>query len=268
MKNLIDIHNHTLWNMDDGLKTKEEALQQLTLAYEGGITAIAVTPHIQPDGRFVFSEAEIIEATNKLKQLARSHDIPIDISYGSEFMITPTAMRAIHAQEYVCYQDTDWLLIEQRFSKRNPPSDQDPRMVLDAIDLLLHQNKKVLIAHVERYFDSVSEAIEQCAIWIKRGAYLQINRTSVVMLETKLIGQIARQLIKENYCHVIASDAHSIKGSRVMRLDDSYRWVSKHVSVSVADLLHHENPKRVLSNQDLVVGEHKAHFMGNFFKHK
>ncbi len=268
MNNLFDIHSHTLWDMDDGLKSKEDALKQLTMAYKSGITAIAVTPHIQPYGRFVFNETEIIEATHKLQQLASDHDVPICISYGSEFMVTPKAMIALEAQEYVCYQDTDWLLIEQRFSKRNPPTDQDPRLMLDAIDMLLLQNKKVLIAHVERYFDSVSQALDMCSTWIKRGAHLQINRTSILMLETKLIGQIARQLIKNNYCHVVASDAHAIKGSRVLRLDDSYRWVSKNVSTTMADLLHHENPHRVLTNQDLVSAHHKAHFMGHFFKSK
>jgi protein-tyrosine phosphatase len=268
MNNLIDIHNHTLWDMDDGLKTKDDARQQLTMAYESGITQIAVTPHIQPHGRFVFSESEIIEATTQLQQLALDLEIPMQVSYGSEFMITPKALQAIEAQEYVCYQDTDWLLIEQRFSKNNPPTDQDPRLVLDAIDLLLLQNKHVLIAHVERYFDSVSEALDVCASWVKRGAHLQINRTSIMMLESKLRGNIARQLIKNNYCHVIASDAHDITGSRVLRLDDSYHWVSKHVSVEVADVLHHENPRRVLANQTLVTTQHKAHFMGHLFKRR
>ncbi len=250
MKPLIDIHNHTLWAMDDGIKTKEDALQQLFIAHQSNIQTIAVTPHIQPEGRFVFDKETIIQATEKLTQLAKEHAIPITIRYGSEFLLTNQSLSKIK-EHIVPYQDTNWVLVEQRSVSNST------RLMVDGIDQMLYLHKRVLIAHVERYFETISEAIETCTLWRKRGAYMQINRTSIIGMETGLRTKIARALIKHNLCHVIASDAHRTTGSRILKLDDSHQWISRNVSLSVADLLHHDNPRRLLENEDLIDPPHE-----------
>lgn len=86
---------------------------------------------------------------------------------------------------------------------------------------------------------------------------MQINRTSIIGMETGLRTKIARALIKHNLCHVIASDAHRTTGSRILKLDDSHQWISRNVSLSVADLLHHDNPRRLLENEDLIDPPHE-----------
>nr|MDK7245920.1 capsular biosynthesis protein [Staphylococcus lugdunensis] len=42
---MIDIHNHILINVDDGPKTKEDAITLLTQAKNEGVTEIVATPH-------------------------------------------------------------------------------------------------------------------------------------------------------------------------------------------------------------------------------
>ena len=42
---MIDIHNHILVDVDDGPKTKEDAINLITQAKNEGITSIVATPH-------------------------------------------------------------------------------------------------------------------------------------------------------------------------------------------------------------------------------
>ena len=44
----MDIHNHTIWGVDDGIQEKEETIQALKNASNDGIVGLCVTPHIKP----------------------------------------------------------------------------------------------------------------------------------------------------------------------------------------------------------------------------
>lgn len=44
----IDIHNHTIWGVDDGILEKEETIQALKNASNDGIVELCVTPQIKP----------------------------------------------------------------------------------------------------------------------------------------------------------------------------------------------------------------------------
>ena len=42
----IDLHSHIAWDVDDGIKTKEDAIKALGQAIEDGIMGICSTPHV------------------------------------------------------------------------------------------------------------------------------------------------------------------------------------------------------------------------------
>lgn len=42
----IDLHSHIAWDVDDGIKTKEDAIKALEQAIEDGIMGICSTPHV------------------------------------------------------------------------------------------------------------------------------------------------------------------------------------------------------------------------------
>jgi protein-tyrosine phosphatase len=48
----LDCHCHALWDFDDGVKTKDEALALLRCAHSTGIATIFVTPHLVSGGIF------------------------------------------------------------------------------------------------------------------------------------------------------------------------------------------------------------------------
>lgn len=108
-----------------------------------------------------------------------------------------------------------------------------------------------VIAHIERYFHS---GLDYSIIdnWIDMGCVLQINRTSILGMHGKTIQSNALSLLDDGYCDVIGTDTHRASGHRISKLSDAYSVVSKRIGSYNADILFFENPKRILSDMDIL----------------
>ena len=108
-----------------------------------------------------------------------------------------------------------------------------------------------VIAHIERYFHS---GLDYSIIdnWIDMGCVLQINRTSILGMHGKTIQSNALSLLDDGYCDVIGTDTHRASGHRISKLSDAYSIVSKRIGSENADILFFENPKRILSDMDIL----------------
>ena len=85
MKEFVDIHNHSAWNVDDGVQSFEEAKACLTRAKEDGIEIIVSTPHYIP-GRF--SKEDFDEITKRQYELIElGKKMGIQIYLGSEIFL-------------------------------------------------------------------------------------------------------------------------------------------------------------------------------------
>jgi len=241
----IDLHSHCLVGLDDGVQSEEEALMMLHTAIQSDIKLLYVTPHREPNGRFDPDNDTVIKALKKLKQLAFDHNLTIDLRYGEEFRIKTDSIRLINADEVLCYSGTNYVLIE--FTRTNVFS----KLAQQAIEALKATNKKILIAHPERYFDDVNEGIKICKDWVNQGCFLQINRTSLLGVHGLYAEKIGHKLIKLGLAHCIASDAHEAKGLRVCRLDDIYFQIIKKYSQHQADMLLLVNPTHLTNNEPM-----------------
>ena len=67
---MIDIHAHILPGVDDGPKTWDEALAILQTASANGITAIAATSHMLPDGPFANTREKLLPLIDELRERA------------------------------------------------------------------------------------------------------------------------------------------------------------------------------------------------------
>lgn len=88
--------------------------------------------------------------------------------------------------------------------------------------------------------------------WIDMGCVLQINRTSILGMHGKQIQSNALSLLDNGYCDVIATDTHRASGNRISKLSDVYSVVSKRIGKENASILMYENPKRILSDMDIL----------------
>ena len=243
---MIDFHSHGCWGIDDGVKDEQEALLFLYTAQKSCITTLFCTPHMIPGGKYETRREDIYEAVERLRSLALRNKINIQIMMGCEFHLNDYALDWFNHQRIVSYEGTNLLLVELDKDKMNQ------RYVDDWMYEMSRDMTKIMIAHPERYFTSIEEMLTQAKEWIKNGYYLQVNRTSLLGLESPLISTMAWKLVKEGYVHIISSDAHRGEGKRICRLDDVYDKLTAKIGKKKADILFNENPSRILRNEELI----------------
>lgn len=242
----VDSHCHALWDFDDGVKSKDEALALLRCAVSTGIVTLFVTPHLVKGGIYDPSAEQIKQKTLDLIDLKNEAGLDIELKYACEFRINDESMNAIVNRQFVCYQDTEYLLVE--FTRRIV----DSRLIEDAIYELRMMGVKPIIAHPERYFDSEVQAVDVCKKWLSFGVYFQINRTSLMGFHGEKADKISWRLLKEGFAHIVASDAHQGEGRRECRLDDVHAMIERRFGKITADVLCIDNPTSLKNNEDLI----------------
>lgn len=241
-----DTHCHAFWAFDDGAKSEEEALALLRCAESTGIATLFVTPHKIIDGLYDPKVEDIQGKLDDLKALRDKYELAIDLKYACEFRIHESILPSITQRDFVCYQDTDYLLVE--FTRRIAAS----RIIADAVHELKVLGVRPIVAHPERYFDSPKQAVDQCQKWQKLGVYFQINRTSLMGIHGDRADKISWDLVRQGLAHLVASDAHQGQGRRECRLDDVYGMIARRFDQRTAEILCIENPRRLANNEALV----------------
>ena len=252
MSSFIDCHNHCLPNIDDGSKSVDESLAMLKQAVASNIALIYVTPHSMPHSVYDPTLSTIKEKINVVDELIQVNHLPIQIKYGSELRVNEHTLDIVYEKKYIPYEATDYVLLELSCQNVNHA------IVNEIIDELNFQERKVLIAHPERYFTSKEDAIKQCQKWIKQGVYLQVNRTSLLKDHHPHEREIANALFTQGLIHIIASDAHSANTRRILRLDDIYDQIHKSSSKEIADILLVDNPRRLSESKELLLPNMKG----------
>ena len=190
---MTDLHTHILPGMDDGPKTLPDAMALVERAAIQGVDCIALTSHFH-------CENESVEAFLQRREIAFSalrEACPRELSLkrGCEVYFSPRLLT--ENAEALCLEGTKVLLLEL-------PVLQKPAFLREVLTALVQKGITPLIAHVERY-QYVAQDPRILADWVELGALIQVNAQSI------LDGGMARKLIKWGLCHVVASDAHSIR---------------------------------------------------------
>lgn len=242
MAKYIDIHSHIAWGIDDGMTSMEDAQSSLELARSEGFVGICSTPHIIPGqlDRSIYDE--IVSRQLELKEMSA-----IPIYFGGEVMMNSEFIDGMDLDLYPTLNGSRYMLVE--YNVLHDIHSIDYRD--DCLYELKVKGFVPVIAHIERYFHKELDysIIEN---WIDMGCVLQINRTSILGMHGKTIQSNALSLLDNGYCDVIATDTHSSSGNRISKLSDAYSVVSKRIGSENADILFYENPKRILSDMDIL----------------
>ena len=190
---MTDLHTHILPGMDDGPKTLPDAMALLERAAIQGVDCIALTSHFSCENESV--EAFLERREMAFSALREACPKELTLKRGCEVYFSPRLLT--ENVEALCLEDTKVLLIEL-------PVLQKPAFLREVLTALVQKGITPLIAHVERY-QYVAQDPGILADWVELGALIQVNAQSV------LDRGLARKLIKWGLCHVVASDAHSIR---------------------------------------------------------
>ena len=243
-KPFIDLHSHIAWGVDDGIKTKEDAIKALEQAKEDGIVGICSTPHVICGKTDTVAFQNILLRQQELMEIAK--EMGVYIYSGAEMFMNIDFLDSLDNGIFQTLNESRYMLVEFDLSR-----DIHYISYIDEyLDELFCRGFIPIIAHVERFFPTGLD-LEMVENWLEMGCLLQTNRTSLMGFQGKVIQRNAHHLVKNKMIHLIASDTHRTVGNRIEKLSDAYQVVIKLTDNEYADQLLLRNPLIILDDEVL-----------------
>lgn len=240
----IDLHSHIAWDVDDGIKTKEDAIKALEQAIEDGIMGICSTPHVICGKTDTNAFQNILLRQQELMEIAK--EMGIYIYSGAEMFMNIDFLDSLDNGIFQTLNESRYMLVEFDLSR-----DIHYISYIDEyLDELFCRGFIPIIAHVERFFPTGLD-LEMVENWLEMGCLLQTNRTSLMGFQGKVIQRNAHHLVKNKMIHLVASDTHRTVGNRIEKLSDAYQVVIKLTNTEYADQLLLRNPLIILNDEVL-----------------
>ncbi len=243
-KPFIDLHSHIAWDVDDGIKTKEDAIKALGQAKEDGIMGICSTPHVICGKTDTNAFQNILFRQQELMEIAK--EMGVYIYSGAEMLMNIDFLDSLDNGIFQTLNESRYMLVEFDLSR-----DIHYISYIDEyLDELFCRGFIPIIAHVERFFPTGLD-LEMVENWLDMGCLLQTNRTSLMGFQGKVIQRNAHHLVKNKMIHLVASDTHRTVGNRIEKLSDAYQVVIKLTDTEYADQLFLRNPLIILDDEVL-----------------
>lgn len=240
----IDLHSHIAWGVDDGIKTKEDAIKALEQAIEDGIMGICSTPHVICGKTDSVAFQNILLRQQELMEIAKK--MGVYIYSGAEMFMNIDFLDSLDNGIFQTLNESQYMLVEFDLSR-----DIHYISYIDEyLDELFCRGFIPIIAHVERFFPMGLD-MEMIENWLEMGCLLQTNRTSLMGFQGKVIQRNAHHLVKNKMIHLVASDTHRTVGNRIEKLSDAYQVVIKLTDTEYADQLFLRNPLIILDDEVL-----------------
>lgn len=233
----IDIHNHTLFGVDDGAGNIDESLALLADAKAQGAEAIILTPHYR-HGMFAYPAERIEAHYDELKEKAK--DIGVELFLGCEYHVNRGIVEAFREGRCKTLAGSDYVLTEYSY-------ETEYSYMLEHTKRLLSHGYFPVIAHVERYKCLVKKPV-LCAEISNIGALIQVNAESVLGLAGWQMERFCKKLLKQQWADIVASDTHDLSG-RACHMRECRELVEKKYGFDYAERLFVKNPKRIISNR-------------------
>ncbi len=242
VENLIDIHSHTLWGIDDGASSLRETLDMCSLAEESKTSTLFLTPHLiyWDSSEKLLDERD--EKVEYLKETLYENEIDIDIKTGFEILCDDEIFSIKYFKPYTL-NESRYILIEFDFFKT---TEED---VISYCKYLKSFGLVPVIAHPERY----NFVIQNKSVLDKLsdlGALFQINAGSPVGVFGEAQMNVACEMLIAGYVDFIGSDAHR----NTVRNTDMYSFIEDYpyfVCESQIKLFAQENPLCIINDKKI-----------------
>ncbi len=247
---MIDIHNHSLFGLDDGPKDIETSLMMLQIAKNDGINEIILTPHIAEE--FKYDIENVKENFSILKDKIKEVGIDLKLHLGFEVRIDKELLKK--------YEDNVEILTVNGMGKYvllEFPFLDIPLYYKEIIKYFTSADITPIIVHPFRnrkIFSNINFLDELSDL----GVLFQFNADDIL---NKNIFPTFIKVLKKNQVNFVASDAHSID-LRPPILSSSFKNIEKKFKENVAKQLFFENPSKVVKGEFF---ENKVLIKSNFF---
>ena len=242
--NLIDIHSHIIFGVDDGPQTIEESRSLLMDAYNQGVRTIVATSH-RRIGMFETPEDTIEKNFKSVQKLSKEVASDLTVLYGAEIYYSSELMDKLEKKMIPSINESSYVLIE--FSRNITFWE-----IKSGLINILRLGYIPVVAHVERYqvLDRNEEYLKEI---INMGCYIQINSSSVLKVKwyndkNKVLKKRAKYFLDRDLVHCIASDMHHLS-ERPSFMKEAFDFISKKYGQKKAKRLFVDNPQLIITNQ-------------------
>lgn len=239
---MIDIHNHILYNVDDGAGDIDESVEIIKRLKKMGYDKLLLTPHYISNTKYNVRNSEKEEKLNLIKKKCYEEKIDIDLFLGNEVYIdedddinTLDNIKTLNGSRYI--------LIELPLTSKN--------IFVDVyINRLRDRELIPVIAHPERYilyykdFQFFNELI-------RKGCLLQGNIGSLYGIYGRRAKKMLRYLLKKDMITFLGTDVHKRTDKLLKKNFGSiFKKVNKITkSREKTSMLLHKNADKVVNNE-------------------
>jgi protein-tyrosine phosphatase len=237
---VIDLHTHILPDVDDGVRTEDEAVDFARIAAADGVRVIVATPHCR-EGFFVNERESVIGNVARLRERLRREEVAIDLRPGAEVHLAPDLVERVRDGRAPTLDDNGVTLLLELSLSQYPVE----------LERLLFQLKlariEVLLAHPERirYFQ---DDITRYESLVRMGAFGQLTTGSVLGQFGSRAQEFGETLLQRGLVHVLASDAHGVE-KRTPRLSSAREIVAERVGARYAAFMVDQAPAALLRGE-------------------
>lgn len=248
---MIDIHNHILYDIDDGARSLEESCELLDSAIKAGVKAICFTPHFIPESQFM---ASIAEKEKVLTILKEKYAGKIDLYLGNEIYMNNDILKLLK-DKIEPLAKSQYLLIELPVCNEYPSLE-------NILFQLQTAGYKVIIAHPERYL-YFRNNINKIFRLMEQGIYFQGNYMSLFNAYGKSTEKQFVRLLKHRVYSFLASDIHRKDNNYYLKLERGKEKIKHMTSKEYMEKLMEINPNKIIKNEKV---EHETPKKITFFE--
>lgn len=229
---MIDIHSHLLYGIDDGSRSLESSINTLEAAAKDGVTSIVLTPH------FSSSVSKMMqEKLEKLRPEAAKFNIKLFSGCEYDFSHLSTQEKLVTLGEEGAFVLIDFCLSFIPPMARNFLFDWQTK------------GYQIIIAHPERLF--CKNDLPMLTDLADTNIYFQLNAGSFRGDYGRSARRFAKVLVKKGLCHIIASDAHSVKNYNG-QLPYCRKYIAKCLGTELEKVFFEDNPRRMFAGKPLI----------------
>lgn len=235
---MIDVHYHLLYGLDDGPRTLEESLKLAEASVAEGVTHIVATPHA--NDRYVFNPETNRE---RLEELQERLSGKLTLGLGCDFHLSyeniqdlgrNSAKYTINGKQYLLVEFPDYGI------SQNMANIFFEMRLAGVVPIITHPERNAtLVANMRRM-----------AEWIAGGCLVQVTAASFTGRFGPRARAAAVDLVRKNWVHLIASDAHNVE-HRAPSMRPAYDLLKEEFGESTAERLCVANPKAVFEGLPL-----------------
>jgi protein-tyrosine phosphatase len=240
MFDIVDIHNHSLYGLDDGADSYETMCGMIDASYSSGVRHICFTPHYFNVGDRDCTPEMIKKSFGEAVEYCKEKYPDMILDVGSEMIYHFDCGVALSSKKLFTIADSRYVLVDFLATP-------DARGIVLGTERLLNLGYIPIVAHVERY-PCLWNKIDKIRHMSELGAVIQINAAS---LSGGLFSKSKRQCVKllsQELVDVVASDAHDLT-ERTPNLEAAVKFVISKFGEEYAEHIFSTVPKKIISNQ-------------------